>query len=97
MTDARSMIAHELKGDKMGRITIRKGQHLDMTQERALLPFAILAQRTSDVTVPIRMDCRKLDVILKGTFCKYEICLSNYYLYPQPKYTVVKCRVWYLL
>ena len=66
-----TMTVHEVTGDKSGRITIRQQNSLAMTQERVLLPFAILAQRQSQVMVPKRVDCRKLDIIMKGELlCK---------------------------
>ena len=55
-------------GDNSGRVTVRRDQTYNVTQEaRVLLPHALLAQRHSTVNLPPKLICRSLDVILKGT------------------------------
>ena len=54
-------------GDNSGRVTVRRNQTYNVTEEaRVLLPHALLAQRHSTVNLPPKLTCRSLDVILKG-------------------------------
>ena len=59
-------------GDNSGRVTIRRDQTYNVTQEsRVLLPHALLAQRHSTVNLSPKLACRALDVILKGASSIY--------------------------
>ena len=62
------LMTTDFSGDKTGRLTVRKGQELFVDNYRLLLPSALLAQQASEVILPIKVDCRAVDSVLKGVF-----------------------------
>lgn len=63
--------AHMVAGDNTGRAVVHRTQSLNLTQERALMEFAVVSQRESFVQLPPKTDCRKIDFIIKG------LCLNK--------------------
>ena len=61
------LLVHEALGDKTGRVSLRETQSLVPTMPRVLLPYALMAQRDSNVTLPPQLDCKQLHIILRGT------------------------------
>lgn len=62
---------HAIKGDKTGRVTARQGQKYNLVQpDRVLLPHALLTQRQSQTVLPPKLDCSKLDILIRGKYCK---------------------------
>ena len=55
-----------VSGDVTGRLTVRRGQTYSVTSSHVLLPHALLAQRRSRLNLPPVVDCRDLDVVIKG-------------------------------
>ncbi|CAH1775844.1 unnamed protein product, partial [Owenia fusiformis] len=64
------ILAHSIEGDSSARLEVRKDQIFHTSQDRVVQPFAILAQRDSDLVLPPKYDCKDLDVTIKGTFSK---------------------------
>ena len=60
------VIAHKAIGDNSGRLTLRRGQVYYSTQSRVVQEYSILAQRLSGVALPLLVNCRGVDVKLKG-------------------------------
>ena len=61
------MVAHKAVGDNSGRLTIRQAQVYFSTESRVLQEYSILAQRRSGVALPQVVNCRGIDVLIKGT------------------------------
>ena len=61
-----TLVADKLDGDKTGSLSLRRSQDFHAIQQRLLTPFGLVAQRTSNVTLPPKLDCKDLDIILKG-------------------------------
>ncbi|KAH3816408.1 hypothetical protein DPMN_117924 [Dreissena polymorpha] len=61
-----SLTAHEINGDDQGRINVRQTQKYENTQSRVLQTVAVLSQRDSDVNLPPELDCRGIDMYIKG-------------------------------
>lgn len=66
------VVAHQVAGDNTGRAVVHRTQSLNLTQERALMEFAVVSQRESFVQLPPKTDCRKIDFIIKGLCLKEE-------------------------
>ena len=62
------LVAHKVIGDNTGRMTARQGQVYSSTQTRVVQEFSILAQRLSGVALPLVVNCRGIDVIVKGIY-----------------------------
>ena len=62
------VVAHEAIGDNSGRITLRREQVYYSTQTRVVQEYSILAQRLSGVALPLVVNCRGVDVKLKGNY-----------------------------
>ena len=62
------LLAHEVIGDNSGRMTVRQEQLYLSTQSRVIQEFSILAQRQSSVALPLMVNCRGVDVVIKGDF-----------------------------
>ena len=60
------LVAHKAVGDNTGRLTIRQAQVYFSTETRVLQEYSILAQRKSGVALPRVVNCRGIDVVLKG-------------------------------
>ncbi|KAK3576662.1 hypothetical protein CHS0354_004947 [Potamilus streckersoni] len=71
------LVAHKVFGDNTGRLTVRHGQTYESTQDRVLQEFAILSQRHSSVSLPLTVDCRKIDLVIKGSFSSMENVTIN--------------------
>ena len=67
------VIAHEAIGDNSGRLTLRRGQVYYSTQSRVVQEYSILAQRLSGVALPLLVNCRGVDVKLKGNNYSLDI------------------------
>ena len=63
------IVTHEAIGDNTGRMTVRQSQVYYSTQSRVIQEYAILAQRLSGVALPVVVNCRGVDVLVKG-MCK---------------------------
>ena len=61
------VVAHEAIGDNSGRLTVRRDQVYYSTQSRVVQEYSILAQRFSGVALPLVVNCRGIDVLVKGT------------------------------
>lgn len=61
-----NLTAHQVEGDKTGRVTLRKSQTYENTESRIQQKFGILSQRESDVNLPPEMNCRGIDMYIKG-------------------------------
>ena len=61
------LVAHEAIGDNSGRLTLRQEQVYFSTQARVVQEYSILAQRLSGVALPRVVNCRGIDVFVKGT------------------------------
>jgi hypothetical protein len=64
--DGTTLKAHAVFGDDSGGVHARIHQALNLTQARVLVPFSILTQRESDLTLPPTLDCRNLDIHVAG-------------------------------
>ena len=62
------LLAHEVIGDNSGRMTVRQEQLYLSTQSRVIQEFSILSQRLSSVALPLMVNCRGVDVVIKGDF-----------------------------
>ena len=73
------IVAHEAIGDNSGRLTLRQDQVYYSTQTRVVQEYSILAQRLSGVALPKVVNCRGIDVFVKGiTFiimCVFSFCM----------------------
>ncbi|KAL4226615.1 hypothetical protein ACF0H5_014598 [Mactra antiquata] len=63
-----SVTVHDQLGDDTGRIKLRSSQMFESTESRVLQTFGILAQRDSYVNLPPELDCRGIDMYIKGHF-----------------------------
>jgi len=61
-----TLTAHEIEGDDTGRVTARRTQRYENTQARVLQTIGILGQRESSVNLPPELDCRGIDMYIKG-------------------------------
>lgn len=61
-----NLTAHEVTGDDTGRLTARRSQMYNNTQSRVLQTFGILSQRESSINLPLELDCRGIDLYVKG-------------------------------
>jgi len=61
-----TLTAHEIEGDDTGRVTARRTQRYENTQARVLQTIGILSQRESSVNLPPELDCRGIDMYIKG-------------------------------
>lgn len=61
-----SLTAHEIEGDDTGRLTLRKTQTYENTESRVLQTIGVLSQRESSVNLPPELDCRGIDMYIKG-------------------------------
>lgn len=66
------VVAHQVAGDNTGRAVVHRTQSFNLTQDRALMEFAVVSQRESFVQLPPKTDCRKIDFIIKGWCLKEE-------------------------
>ena len=62
-----ALIGHEVIGDGTGRITLRQTQIYENTASRDQQTSALLAQRESSVNLPPELNCRGIDMYIKGT------------------------------
>ena len=60
------LLAEEVIGDNTGRLTARQAQEYISTQSRVVQEFSVLAQRLSWVQFPDVVNCRGVDVLVKG-------------------------------
>ena len=60
------LVAKKAIGDNTGRLTVRQAQVYFSTESRVLQEYSILAQRRSGVALPRVVNCRGIDVMLKG-------------------------------
>ncbi|XP_060557569.1 uncharacterized protein LOC132717977, partial [Ruditapes philippinarum] len=66
------LTAHQVYGDDTGRVTLRRSQTYNNTQDRVLQTFGILTQRESSLNLPLELDCRGIDMYVKGYFHSME-------------------------
>jgi hypothetical protein len=64
-----NLIAHEIEGDDTGRVTLRRTQTYENTEDRVLQTIGVLSQRDSSVNLPPELDCRGIDMYIKGKPC----------------------------
>jgi hypothetical protein len=65
-----SLTVHEVIGDGTGRITLRQTQTFENTASRDQQTSALLAQRNSNTNLPPELNCRGIDMYIKGkTLC----------------------------
>lgn len=61
-----NLTAHEIAGDDTGRVSLRRTQTYENTESRVLQTIGILSQRESNVNLPPELDCRGIDMYIKG-------------------------------
>lgn len=71
-----SLTAHEIEGDDTGRVTLRKSQTYENTESRVLQTIGILSQRESSVNLPPELDCRGIDMYIKGKNSLFMKCFT---------------------
>ena len=82
------VIAHEAIGDNSGRITLRREQVYYSTQTRVVQEYSILAQRLSGVALPLVVNCRGVDVKLKGNFLAPDKYWKIIFFISHPKHVL---------
>jgi hypothetical protein len=81
------LFVHEIDGDNTGRATARRAQSIKTDLNRALMEFSVLTQRESELQLPPSIDCREIDLYIKGRifrFCQYCVHISIIHYYFQP-------------
>lgn len=58
--------AQKIIGDGSGRLSVKSQQFFQIKAQRERMHFALLAQPLTDLTLPDVLECRKVDIILKG-------------------------------
>lgn len=61
-----SLKTFEIEGDDTGRVTVRRTQAYTEELDRVLQTVAVLSQRDSNVHLPPSLDCRGIDMYIKG-------------------------------
>lgn len=64
-----------VKGDHTGQLNILTGQKFDIIANHTLMPFSILSQRDSSITLPRSLDCKDVEMALFGKL-KMPSCLQ---------------------
>ena len=63
-----------MEGDDTGRIELRPTQLYENTASRILQTVAVLSQRESSVNLPPVLDCRGIDMYIRG-----EVSVFNFW------------------
>ena len=72
MSDSNAdLFVHDIDGDNTGRVTVRPQQKFHTDLKRALMEFSVLTQRNSELQLPPSIDCRHIDLYIKGTEMEY--------------------------
>ncbi|XP_033745596.1 uncharacterized protein LOC117331111 [Pecten maximus] len=69
---------HQVNGDNTGLMKVKGNQTMTTTQNRALMQFSVLTERSSHLTLPPTIDCRDIDFYIKGHFdVMYNVTLNS--------------------
>lgn len=60
------MSVDKIVGDSSGILTVRSTQTVHMRGSEGHLPFSLLSQKGSNVTFPTSMNCRGVEVVMRG-------------------------------
>jgi len=60
------MNVEKIVGDNSGILTVRHTQTVHMKGSEGHLPFSLLSQKGSNVTFPTSMNCRGVEVVMRG-------------------------------
>ena len=60
----------KIVGDSSGILTVRPTQTIHMRGSEGHLPFSLLSQKGSNVTFPTSMNCRGVEVTMRGVMGK---------------------------
>ncbi|XP_077861760.1 LOW QUALITY PROTEIN: uncharacterized protein LOC100369350 [Saccoglossus kowalevskii] len=71
-SEGSSIISHDMSGDYSGLVTIRHQQELYTSLARELVPYSILIHSGANVTLPTHLDCRNVELIIRGEFDEME-------------------------
>ena len=66
--DNAALFVHDISGDNTGRVTVRPSQSFKTDLDRALMEFSVLTQRDSELHLPPSIDCRHIDLYIKGVY-----------------------------
>ena len=71
--DGAALFVHEVDGDNTGRATARRAQSIKTDLDRALMEFSVLTQRESELQLPPSIDCREIDLYIKGMILLFHL------------------------
>jgi hypothetical protein len=77
--DGAALFVHEIDGDNTGRATARRAQSIKTDLNRALMEFSVLTQRESELQLPPSIDCREIDLYIKGRIFHLFNCRPGYF------------------
>ena len=79
-----NMSVDKIFGDNSGILTVRPNQSLHMKGSEGHLPFSLLSQKGSNVTFYSSLNCRWVEVVLRGTMGS----MSNLTIGPQCRFVL---------
>ena len=74
----------KIMGDNTGILTVRPTQTIHMRGSEGHLPFSVLSQKGSTVTFPTSMNCRGVEVMMRGVMGK----MANLTVGPQCRFVL---------
>ena len=74
----------KIVGDSSGILTVRPTQTIHMRGSEGHLPFSLLSQKGSYVTFPSSMNCRGVEVVMRGVMGK----MTNLTVGPQCRFVL---------
>ena len=78
------MSVDKVVGDSSGILTVRPSQTIHLRGSEGHLPFSLLSQKATNVTFPKSMNCRGVEVVLRGVMGE----MSNLTVGPQCRFVL---------